>query len=132
MSNTTVTGKRGITLLFSFIFSLGMMLFMAYIFGFSIKGSNEYACVLEQVGRNREVTRQLGEPLEPGYFAWLSYSESQGNMRRGAFTTSISGPRDNGRVRAEYYRAPVGSYLYIQFNGGEGWLDLFQGDYPCR
>jgi hypothetical protein len=132
MSNTNTGKKKVAVISTSLLFSLGMGIFMMYIFGFSIKSSSQYACTLEQARRSREVTWQLGEPIEPGFFAWLSYHESQGSISQGSFSTSVSGPRGNGRIRAEYYRAPVHSYLYVQFKGSEGWVDVYRGDYPCR
>jgi hypothetical protein len=124
--------QKGVGLGIGFLFFVGMTVFMVYIFGFSVKYTDEYACVMEQVRRSEVVRRQLGQPIEPARIAWLYQRETGGSRASTTFGTNISGPRGRGQIRADTYLAPVGSYLLLQLKTGEGWLDLYNGDYPCR
>jgi hypothetical protein len=119
-------------ILFSVGFFILMNLFMGYIFGFSVKNTKEYACTLERVKRSPLVLRELGEPIEAGRIAWLYSRESGGGRAETSFGTSVSGPYGSSRIRANSYLAPVGSYLLVQYRSEEGWLDVYNGDYPCR
>jgi hypothetical protein len=97
----------------------------------SVGDSPEFACVMEQVERNPTVIRAVGEPIETGSTR-LSYSERNGSRYEAGFTVSISGPRGDGRIRSEVYRAPVESYLLVEYESVEGWTTIYEGDYPCR
>jgi hypothetical protein len=115
------------------VFGLAFTLFMLFIFGFSIKGTREYACALDQVRRSDMVAQALGEPIKPGFVAWLFSRETGGAQASATFATSISGPRGRGRIRVDSYRAPVGSYLLVQLKAnGQDWVDVYSGSYPCR
>jgi hypothetical protein len=118
--------------LFSVAFSIGMIILMAYIFGVSVKNTQEYACTLEQVKRSPLVLRELGEPIEAGRIAWLYSRETGGGRAETSFGTSIAGPFGDSRIRANSYLAPVGSYLQVQYQSADGWVDIYSGDYPCR
>lgn len=107
-------------------------LILLYVFGFSIKTTEEYACALQMVGRSDEVTRLIGEPLEPGLFAWTSFFESGGGERQGQFSTRLSGPRGRGRMIVRFYRTPVGEVLGIWLKTGGEEVELYDGDYPCH
>lgn len=118
--------------LFTFAFSMAMIVLMTYIFGLSVKNTQEYACTMNQVSRNSLVLRELGEPIEAGRIAWLYSRESGGGRATTSFGTSVSGPYGRSQIRANSYLAPVGSYLLVQYRSEEGWLDIYTGDYPCR
>jgi len=125
-------GRKGLGCSLSLLFGIGMVLFMAYIFGFSIKGTDEYACAMRQVRGSDLVEREVGTPIEPGVFA-ITYSRETGGAQASAtFATSISGPLGRGKIRVDSYRAPVGAYLLVQFKGNEDWVDVYSGSYPCR
>lgn len=96
----------------------------------SIRDSPELACAMEQVERNSVVVRELGAPIESGS-PRLSYSERSGARYEARFTASVSGTIDDGRIRVEVYRAPAGSYLLVEYQGNEGWMTVYEGDYPC-
>lgn len=127
-----VTVQKGGALGTGCLFFLGMSLLMGYIFGLSVKRTDEYACVMEQVRQSAIVTRQLGHPVEPGFVAWLHQRETGGSRASTTFGTTVSGPYGRSQIRADAYLAPAGSYLLVQFKGQEGWLDIYNGDYPCR
>jgi hypothetical protein len=96
------------------LLSLAMLaivpLILLYIFGFSIKTSEEYACALDTAERNAQVIRITGEPVKPGLFAWIFYFESGGGERQGNFSTSLSGPRGKGTLKVQFYRTPLGPH----------------------
>lgn len=106
-------------------------LILLYIFGFSIKTSEEYACVLDTAERSAQVIEVTGEPVQPGLFAWTSYFESGGGLRQGSFSTSLSGPRGKGRLKVQFYRTPIGATLGIWFKTSEGETKVYNGAYPC-
>jgi len=108
-----------------------MPLFLLYIFGFSVKTSAEYDCVMQTVGRSRQVVAVTGEPPAPGLFAWITYFESGGGLRQGQFFTTLSGPRGRGRIQAQFYRTPVGSTLGIWFKTDGKEIEVYNGTYPC-
>jgi hypothetical protein len=113
-------------------FSVLMTVIMTYVFGFSVKQTKEYACALEQAKRSPLILRELGEPIEAGRMAILYSRESGGAEATTAFSTRISGPNGRGQIRASSHLAPVGSYLLVQYKSAEGWIDVYNGGYPCR
>lgn len=106
-------------------------LFMLYIFGFSIKSSEEYACALQITERNPQVLAVTGRPVTPDFFAWISYFESSGGLSQGNFSTGVSGPQGSGSLQVQFYRTPVGQSLGIWFSSGETEIEVYDGDYPC-
>ena len=109
------------------LFPAGMLLF----FGLFIKTTGEYACVIQTVEQHPKVVEALGEPIEAGFFAWSPFFESEGHVRQGYFTTRISGPRGRGKIKADFYRAPVGSTLEIYFEMDGQETVLHSGTYTC-
>ncbi len=106
-------------------------LVLLYIFGFSVKTSAEYDCVMQTTRQSRQVISVTGEPLTPGLFAWITYFESGGGLRQGQFYTTLSGPRGRGRIQAQFYRTPVGATLGIRFKTGGEDVEVYYGEYPC-
>lgn len=102
-------------------------------FGLGIKLTDEYACTITVVRQHPQVIEELGQPLEPGLFAWIQGYESGGGELRSAFSASVSGPRGSGRVRANVYRTPLGESFLIEYNNQQGeWVRLHSGSNPCR
>lgn len=125
--------KKAGSALIGLVMFVGMSLLFGYIFLFSVKGTDAYACVLEEAERNPAITGVTGEPLEPGFLAFLSSRESQGSTARTIFSTNISGPQGSGRIRADVNQAPVNAFLLLQFRPeGGAWFDVYTGEYPCE
>jgi hypothetical protein len=106
-------------------------LFLLYIFGFSVKTSAEYDCVIQMASQNARVVAVTGEPIKPGLFAWIVYFESGGGLRQGHFYTTISGPRSRGWIEADFYRTPLGATLGVWFKTGGEEMEVYNGAYPC-
>jgi len=106
-------------------------LILLYIFGFSIKTSEEYNCAIQVAGQSRSVVGVTGEPITPGLFAWITYFESGGGLRQGQFFTTLSGPRGRGRIQVQFYRTPIGSTLSVWFKTGGQEMEIYNGAYPC-
>lgn len=106
-------------------------LILLYVFGFSAKTTEEYACALDTAEGSAHVIGFTGEPVKPGLFAWTSYFESGGGLRQGQFSTSLSGPRGKGRLKVQFYRTPIGATLGIWFKTSEGETEVYNGAYPC-
>lgn len=122
---------------FGMLLGFGMLiaivpLILLYVFGFSAKTTEEYACVLRTVERSEDIIVITGEPLKPGFFAWTSYFESSGGLRQGNFSTTLSGPRGRARIQAQFYRTPVGETLGIWLKKGREEITIYNGNYPCR
>ena len=97
------------------------------IFAFAIKHTEEYACVLKFVKEDETVLQTVGEPVEPGLFAWTLYFTWEGSVRQTAFSFRVTGPKGHGQVKASTYRAPIGSSMSIRFEGQE----IYKGIYLC-
>ncbi len=128
--------KQAVQRLGKFAWTLALFaivpLIMLYVFGFSAKNTEEYACALRTAEQNAEVSAIIGDPLMPGLFAWTSYFESGGGLRQGRFSTSVSGPRGKGTLIVEFYRTPVGATLGLWLKTGGEEITIYYGDYPCR
>jgi hypothetical protein len=123
---------RGCWRILGFLALLAIVpLILLYVFGFSIKTTEEYACVLDTAERSAQVIEVTGEPVKPGLFAWTSYFESGGGVRQGSFSTSLSGPRGEGRLKVQFYRTPIGATLGIWFKTSAGETVVYNGAYPC-
>jgi hypothetical protein len=98
---------------------LGLIGGPLFAFAFAAKYTEEYACVLRFVQADQAVLQTIGEPVEPGLFAWSSYFALEGSVRQTAFSFSVTGPKGHGQVKATSYRAPTGSFITIRFEGQE-------------
>ncbi|HDQ73587.1 MAG TPA: hypothetical protein ENN19_16040 [Chloroflexi bacterium] len=104
---------------------------MVFFFGLFIKSTEEYTCIMRTVERHPEVLEALGEPINAGFFAWSPFFESGGHVRQGYFSTRISGPRGQGKIKADFYRAPVGGTMEIRFEIDGRETTLYSGRYTC-
>ena len=111
----------------SLLFPLAMVLFFALF----IKTTEEYDCIMRTVVRHPDVVREIGEPVESGLFAWSPFFESGGRVRQGYFVTRVSGPRGKGKIKADFYRAPVGATMTIFFESQGRETNLYDGSYVC-
>jgi len=117
--------------LLSWAMFLAVPLVLLYVFGFSIKTSEEYACVLQIAESTPEIIEITGEPVSPGTFAWISYFESGGGERQGAFATALTGPQGKGTLKAQFYRTPIGAQLGVWFKTSAGEIEIYNSTYPC-
>ncbi|MFO7541128.1 MAG: cytochrome c oxidase assembly factor Coa1 family protein [Chloroflexota bacterium] len=124
--------KKAGTVLFSLLFTAGMGLFFIYIFMFSMHGTDEYDCVMAHVENAAVVRQYLGQPVEPGRFIFLSYWESQGSRVETAFSTAVSGPQGQGRVRAEIFRSAASSAMTIDLKVEGETVNVYAGEYQCQ
>jgi hypothetical protein len=108
------------------LFPLAMLLFFALF----IKTTEEYDCIMRNVVQHPDVVAEVGEPVEPGLLAWSPFFESGGHVRQGYFVTNVSGPRGKGKIKADFYRAPVGATMTIFFESQEE-ITLYDGPYVC-
>lgn len=106
-------------------------LILLFVFGFSVKTTGEYACVMGFVENDRQIADVLGQPATPGLFAWLSYFESGGGLRQGRFSVRLSGPEGQGVLKAQFYRTPIGSSLGVWLDMGTREVEVYNGAYPC-
>ncbi len=121
------------------LFGLGMFAFwffvfpafFLYIFGFSMKTSDEYECAMEKVSKSKTVKKHIGRPVEPGLFVWLSSSESSSNRSESYFGTSLKGPKGEGYLNVASFRSPIGSRLSLRLEVGDEEYTLYDGDWPC-
>ncbi len=127
--NKALTGLRrilGALALFAIV-----PLILLGVFGFAIKTTPEYDCVIRLANSNALVADAVGEPVTPGLFAWTTYFESGGGLRQGRFSTALSGPRGRARIVAQFYRTPVGATLGVWLKTGGEEIEIYNGTYPC-
>ncbi len=108
------------------------IIILLYIFGFSVKTTSEYNCVMHIAQESEQVVSVTGSPIKPGLFAWTKYSESGGATSQGAFFTSISGPKGDGTIDVSYYHSPTGDSLGIWFTSHNEEIQVYNGIYPCK
>lgn len=106
-------------------------LILLAVFGFAIKTTPEYDCVIRIAQSSAPVADAVGEPMTPGLFAWTTYFESGGGLRQGRFSTTLTGPRGSAKLVAEFYRTPLGATLGVWLKAGEGEIGVYNGTYPC-
>lgn len=108
-------------------------LMMVLGFGLGIKLTDEYACTMTVVQRHPQVIEELGQPLTPGFLAWTQSYESVPHGTRMYFTSSVSGPRGSGQVRANIHRLSTSESYMIEYQDLAGdWVRLYSGGNPCR
>ena len=64
-----------------------------YAFGLYVKGADAYACSLAEARRSLAVVAELGEPVEAGFFAWISNYSQEGSATDTLFRTALAGPK---------------------------------------
>lgn len=101
------------------------------VFGFAIKTTPEYDCVIGMARSSPQVAAAIGEPFTPGLFAWISYFESGGGLRQGRFSTTLSGPQGRAKLVAEFYRTPVGDSLDVWLKMQQQEIEIYSGRYLC-
>jgi|GEM_PF-2484719 len=106
--------------------------FFLGIFGLSAKLTEAYSCSLSVARRSPVVVAELGEPVEPGFFAWLYGYSQEGSVTDTSFRTSLAGPKGEGTMRVGWYRSPVGSSLWIELEKGGRKQVVYSGTIPCR
>ncbi len=103
-----------------------------YTFGLYVKGTDAYACSLEVARRSPQVVAEIGEPMEPGLFAWISNYQSGGSVTDASFRTTLEGPRGKGGLKVRWYSSPVGSALRMELEKGGRRRIVYEGTIPCR
>ncbi len=90
------------------------------------KSSDVYQTALAQAQSNPEVVRELGAPVQPGWFVLGSIS-TQGLSGDADLQIPISGPYNGGMLYASARRANGVSVFYtlaVAVNGRNGIIDL--------
>ena len=98
-----------------------------FVFALFMKYTEEYACVLNFVKKDKTVLQAVGEPVESGPFVWCEYFGQGEDVRRTNFSFRVTGPQGQGRVKASTYRSSMGSSMFIHFEGQE----IYGGVYSC-
>lgn len=106
--------------------------FFVYIFGLHIKGTDAYACALAEARRSPVVIAELGEPIEPGFFAWTSNYSQEGSVTDTSFRITLEGPKGKGGLKTRWYLSPVGSALHLELEKGGRRRVVYTGAIPCR
>lgn len=106
--------------------------FLLFIFGFSIKLTGAYACIMQVVEQDPQVIEAIGEPVTPSFFAWTTSYEGGLGYSTGHFYTSVSGPRGRGRIEAAFQSDPIYDLLLnIKFKIHGDETELYRGAYEC-
>jgi hypothetical protein len=133
----SVSPLKGIVIWFWKLFTRLLLMvllpiFMLFIFGFSIKLTDAYTCIMHIVEQEPQVITKIGEPVTPGFFAWTTSYEGGFGYSTGHFYTAISGPRGRGRIEAAFESDPIYDMLLrIQFKIDGEESELYRGAYEC-
>jgi len=103
-----------------------------FVFGFSIKLTDAYVCIIQIVEQDPRVNEEIGEPITPGFLAWTTSYEGGFGYSTGHFYTSVSGPQGNGRIEASFESDPIYNLLVnikLKVNGEE--TEIYRGAYEC-
>jgi hypothetical protein len=90
---------------------------------------------MAQLRKNAEAERLLGSPIEAGFIATGNFRMSEMG-RNTHFTTSVSGPKGEGTLKARasrtYRHDGVVSNLemILEINGKQ--IELYDAVYPCQ
>lgn len=106
--------------------------FFFVLFGFAIKWTEAYACSIAEARRSPSVIAQLGEPVDPGFFAWSFGYSQQLSVTDTSFSTALTGPKGQGTLRVRWYNSPVGSSLQMVLDKDGSQHSVYSGSIPCR
>ena len=106
--------------------------FFVYIFGLYVKGTDAYDCSLDVARHSPTVVAEIGEPVEAGFFAWISNYQQEGSVTDTSFRTTLEGPKGKGSLRVRWYNSPVGSALHMVLEKGGRARVVYEGAIPCR
>lgn len=96
-------------IILAFVLGFGGLFF--FIFAVSIKWTYAYTCSVAIAKRSPVVIAELGEPMEPGLLAWSFAYMHEFSTTDASFSTDLSGPKGEGKLRVHFYLSPVGSSL---------------------
>ncbi len=106
--------------------------FLLFIFGFSIKLTGAYTCIMQTVEQDPRVFAEIGAPVTPGIFAWTTSFEGGFGYSTGHFYTSVSGPRGRGRIETAFQSDPIYDLLInIKFKIHGDETELYRGALGC-
>lgn len=114
------------------LFVLFFWVVFGYIFAFSMVGSREYDCAVEQARKNPRVIEALGGNIEPGNFAWISSYESGGGTSNAYFRLLLKGSKGIGNLYVSTYSAPAISTMQLDIEHDGGSERIYSGSFPCR
>ena len=106
--------------------------FFLAVFGWGIKLTDAYGCSVAEARRSPVVISEIGEPIEPGFFAWCFAYRQEASVTDTAFSTELKGPKGQGTLRVYWYRAPVGSSLRMEFESNGRSQIIYSGPITCR
>ena len=122
--------RPGLTLLLMVLMCVASI--VVFLSGVAIKWTDAYACSLAEARRNPDVIAELGEPIDAGFFAWSFGYSQQGSVTDTSFHTTLTGPKGEGTLRAQWYRSPVGSSLRMALEKDGQMRQVYGGSIPCR
>ncbi len=114
------------------VITAALVAIIAGVFLYSVKYTDEYKCAISQLKNDGQVKNILGEPIEPGFFAFLSSSRTNNSERSAYFQTSVSGPKDSGTLYVSSFRGRLGSNFQMSLNTKSESREIYNGLYPCK
>ena len=106
--------------------------FFFLLFGFAIKWTEAYACSIAEARRSPVVISHLGEPIEPGFFAWSFGYSHELSVTNTSYSTVLTGPKGEGTLRVGWYKSPIGSSLQMTLEKDGSQHSVYNGTIPCR
>lgn len=105
--------------------------FFFALFGWAIKLTDAYTCAIAQARRNAVVIAALGEPIEPGFFAWSGAYRREASVTDTSFRTELHGSKGRGTLRVYWYTAPIGSSLRMDLEKDGRSQIVYSGPVNC-
>jgi len=102
------------------------------IFALGIRWTDAYACSITEAKRSPALIAAIGEPVEPGFFAWSFAYRQEGSTTDAAYSTNVSGPKGAGTLRVQFYRSPVGSSLAMDLEKDGNTDVVHRGPAQCQ
>jgi hypothetical protein len=106
--------------------------FFLALFGWAIKLTDAYACSIAEAHRNPAVIAELGEAVEPGFWAWCGAYRQEASVTDTSFRTELRGSKGRGTLRVYWYAAPVGSSLRMELEKDGRTQMIYSGPVSCR
>lgn len=117
------------------VFLLVLLVFGTFffvIFGFAIKWTEAYSCSIAEARGSPSVIARLGEPVNPGFFAWSFGYSRELSVTNTSFSTALTGPKGEGTLRVHWYKSPVGSSLQMVLDSDGSQHSVYSGPIPCQ
>ena len=105
---------------------------MGYVFFYSAKNTEIYACAISEAKKNEKIINKIGKPIEPGFLVWTDSWGSGRFTERADFNTHLQGSKGSGTLYIRAFVDIESSFLSLIFDQGGKPEVVYQGVFPCN